>query len=298
MIESLLAGENPAKQDAAKPAAQTDEEAAIELAKAEQDGDKTTEDAPQTEDKLYKVKIDGKEVEVPINELVDGFQNKKVSTQRFMEAAEIKKAAEAELNQARTERQQYANQLRTFVGQLDGVLKEQDQLDLDSILERDPVEYMKQRNLYEKRQVARYQIATEHDRVMQQQQAENAKAQGEYLQRENQALLDKLPEWKDEAKAKVEKEALAKYLIEAGKSKDDVQSLANHVDVILFHKAQKYDALIARAKEAAKKVAPLPKVERPGTAESTKPDGRTAAMQRLSKSGRVEDAAAVFADLL
>ena len=60
-----------------------------------------------------------------------------------------------------------------------------------------------------------------------------------------------------------------------------------------------YDQMIAKASAATKKVATLPqKVERPGVSEGPNNDKRTQAYQRLAKSGKVEDAAALFANLL
>jgi hypothetical protein len=59
-----------------------------------------------------------------------------------------------------------------------------------------------------------------------------------------------------------------------------------------------YDQMIAKASAAAKKVSTLPtKVERPGSGK-TGLDQRSSAFQRLTKSGSVDDAAAVFRSIL
>ena len=60
-----------------------------------------------------------------------------------------------------------------------------------------------------------------------------------------------------------------------------------------------YDQMVSKAQAAAKKVSTLPnKVERPGGGEPQNLDRRAASYQRLSKSGRVEDAASLIAGIL
>jgi hypothetical protein len=60
-----------------------------------------------------------------------------------------------------------------------------------------------------------------------------------------------------------------------------------------------YDQMIAKASVAAKKVAAAPqRVERSAGGESNALDKRTAAFQRLQKTGRPEDAAGLFAQFL
>lgn len=66
------------------------------LASAEESEDST----PQA--KLYKVKIDGKEVEVSEDELLTGYQSRKASQKRFEEGAKMKKYADQVLELTKT----------------------------------------------------------------------------------------------------------------------------------------------------------------------------------------------------
>ena len=69
--------------------------------------------------------------------------------------------------------------------------------------------------------------------------------------------------------------------------------------VVTARKAMLFDQMVAKAQAAEKKVATLPtKVEKPGSGSAPSLDRRTAGYQRLSKSGRVEDAAGLIASLL
>lgn len=50
---------------------------------------------PTAQERRMKVKLDGKEVEVPESEVVANYQQRKIADQRFQEAAKIRKEAEA-----------------------------------------------------------------------------------------------------------------------------------------------------------------------------------------------------------
>ena len=255
-----------------------------------------SEEAPQT----FTVKIDGKEVEVSLDELKNGYQRQQDYTKKTMEVSESRKAAEAEISQARAEREQYAQALHQQQIILQSAMQEQQQIDWNKLLESDPMEYLKQQHLYQQRQAALNQMTAEAQRIEQIQQAEFAERAKLVLSEQQDKLLAKLPEWKDGEKAKAEKSALKSYLAENGFNNDEISALADHRSVVVARKAMLYDQMMSKAQAAAKKVDNLPsKVERAGAkSNSNALDRRNAAYQRLSKTGRVDDAAAVFASIL
>jgi hypothetical protein len=295
-------------------------EAAAERLAAEELAAKQAEtpepDAPdQTGADKIPVEIDGKVVELTKSEIAEHYKNglrQADYTRKTMEAAEVRKAAEAERSQALQERQHYSNQLNAIAQRLGAVLQEQSQINWQQLAESNPAEYIRQRHLFEQRQAAFQQAQAEQARVYQLQQAEQVESVRQYIAKQQQELLAKLPDWKDDKKAATAKQEIAKYLIETvGYAPEEVfpqqgadgriTSLGkiDHRDILLAHKAMLYDQLMSKAQAATKKVEKLPpKMERPGNGEAGKVDGRSAAMQRLSKSGSVEDAAAVFAQIL
>lgn len=253
----------------------------------------------QEEPQVFTVKIDGKEVEVTLDELKNGYQRQSDYTRKTMEAAEQRKAAEAEYQKARTERDQYAQKLSQDGALLTALLGEQQQTNWQQLLESDPVEYLKQQHLYQQRYAQLQQIQQEQQKVWELQQSEQARQFQSHLQSQHELLLDKLPDWKDEAKAKTEKAELKTWLAGEGFSEAEINSLADAKFVIAARKAMLYDKMISQAKAAAKKVQNVPqKVERPSTGQAPNLDKRSSAYQRLFKTGKVEDAAAVFASLL
>lgn len=291
-----------------EPAAETEEsidkvDTEIEPKKKEPDPVEQPNEQEEGDDAPITLEVDGKQVTLTKAELAEHYKNglrQGDYTQKTMALAEQRKAAEAETLKAQQERHTYASNLQKMAAQLEGALEEQGRIDWNALLESDPVEFLKQKHLYDQRQAALQHNQREQQSVAEQTQAENAKALRNHLATQQEQLLAKLPEWKDEKKAKSERDAIKSYLLEQGYDADAVAQISDHKAVILSRKAMLYDQMIAKAQVAAKKVQHLPtKVERPGTNTDRNPlDGRTQAMKRLEQSGSVEDAARLFAQLL
>ena len=283
---------DPEKQAAAEPAAAPPE---AQAAEAPQEAEAQAPEAEPT----VTVKIDGKDVEVPLSELKNGYQRQADYTRKTMEVSEQRKAAEAERAQALQERQAYAANLHRMQAQLEGALQQQQQTNWEELLQSDPVEYLKQQHQAQARQAQLNQVYAEQQRISALQQAEQAHVRQTYLAQQQEELLAKLPEWKDEAKAKAEKTALRDYLLESGYDRQTVETITDAKAVLLARKAMLYDQMVGKASAAAKRVSTLPtKVERPGTGDNPGLDRRSSAYQRLSKTGKAEDAAALFATIL
>jgi hypothetical protein len=254
-----------------------------------------SEEEPQT----FTVKIDGKEVQVPLSELLNGYQRQSDYTRKTMEAAEQRKAADAETQKAQQERVEYNSKLERMAVQLEGVLEQQSQIDWAALIESDPVEYLKQQQLFQQRQALYQQNMQERQQLAQQYQNEQAQAHQSYLAQQQEDLLAKLPDWKDDAKAAAEKTAISKFLQEQGFEAEDISSIADHRHVLIARKAMLYDQLMAKANVQAKKVQEAPqRVVKPGVTSNGTADGRTAAAKNHAKHGTVESAASVFAQYL
>lgn len=248
------------------------------------------------------VKIDGKDVVLTEAQIADAYKNglrQSDYTKKTMEAAELRRSSQAELERAQSERAAYAQNLERITMQLEGALGQQQQMDWNALAKSDPAAWVEQRNLYEQRQAAYQQAMQQRQAVASQIQAEQANQYQTFLQAQQQELLAKLPGWKDGAKAKAEREALKTYLKGEGFDDQSISGISDHRAVVMARKAMLYDQMVSKASAASKRVATLPaKVERPGVAEAPGNDKRSTAYQRLARSGRVEDAAAIFASML
>lgn len=295
-FNAILSAEEPPKSDpqanadSKQPAA--DPEIPLEM----------LEQPAEPEPEMVEVDVDGYKVSLP-KEKADKLQAERLMqadyTKKTMAAAEERKAAEAEIQRASQERQQYAQNLQRMQVQLETALQSQQQIDWEQLIADNPQEALRQQHLMQVRQAQLQQNYVEQQRVTQAMQAEQAQRFSQYLSAQREELLAKLPEWKDETKAKAQKAELADYLMKQGYDPQVIGNVSDAKAVVLAVKAMKYDQMVQKAQVAAKKVATLPtKVEQPGTGANPGLDRRTSAFNRLSKSGKVEDAAAVFASFI
>ena len=290
MDEPAPEAEEPKKEP--KPAAKTEAEPEPE-SEAEENAAEEGDDAPLT------IEVDGKQVTLTKAEIAEAYKSglrQADYTQKTMAVAEERKAAEAEAQKAQQERMTYAQNLQKMAAQLEGVLEQQNNIDWNALLEQNPVEFMRQQHLFNQRQAAYAQNQREQSALLEKAKAEQAKEHSSYIQRQQQDLLAKLPEWKDEAKAKAESDSIKIYLKEQGYGDDDVKNITDHRAVLIARDAMRYRALVAKAQAAEKKVANVPtKVERSGVSSSDRDSsGKQAAMRQLARTNSVEDAARVF----
>ncbi|NDH54059.1 MAG: hypothetical protein EBY24_19230, partial [Betaproteobacteria bacterium] len=247
--------------------------------------------AAASDDPMVTVKIDGKDIEMPLSELKNGYQRQADYTRKTQDVAEIRRAATAEQQAANQERQAYAGNLQKMQAQLEGALEQQQNINWQSLIDSDPVEYLKQQHLYQQRQAAYQQNIEQQRQLATVLQAEQVQNYSQHLSAQQQALLAKLPDWKDEGKAAAEKAALRTYLLGQGYDEQAVSSVADARAVVMARKAMLYDQMLAKANTVTKRVSNLPsRTERPGAGVPQGLDKRSSAFQRLSKSGRVEDA--------
>lgn len=283
-------GEAPASPDAKAPPTELDIPEELDLKEPVPTEEK--EETPEA--KTYRVKVDGKEVEVSEDELLKGYSRNQDYTQKTMALAAERKQVQEVAQQVLSERQQYQSQLNQLTAALGDQLQQAP--NWEELLANDPVEYLKQQHLYNQRQAAYQNARQEQARFAQQTQEQQAQAAQERLVHEAEQLIAILPSWKDPEKAQAEKTAIAKHLIERGYTPEEVASLSDHKAVVIAREAMLYRQMMAKAKETTQAVSKLPpRMEKPGVSRPT--DGRTTDMQALRKSGKTEDAAALFAKM-
>jgi hypothetical protein len=253
-------------------------------------------------DDTITIRVDGKDVVLSKAELADNYKNglrQADYTKKTMATAEALKSAEAETVKAQQDRQNYANNLQRMAAQLEGGLQQQQNIDWNALLEADPVEFMRQQHLQTQRQAAYRENMGQQQQLRAQYDAEQATSQRSFLSAQQDELLAKLPDWKDPTKATEGKAALKSYLINQGFNEQNIDNIQDHKAVLLGRKAMLYDQMMDKARAASKKVQTLPnRVVRPGVTGNASTDGRSSAMQKLNKTGKVEDAAAAFASFI
>lgn len=260
--------------------------------------DEKAPDAEEAEDSTVEFEVDGKPVKLTKAELAEHYKNglrQKDYTQKTMEVSEARKTADAEIQRARAERENYAQQLNNFAITSESILAEQSKALTEDLLRADPVEYMALQRTFQERQANLAKAQQELTRINGEKQHEEAEAKGAYAREQLAKLHEALPDWKDTAKATAESNKIKEYLLSEGWTMHDVNNLADHRHVLAARKAMLYDSAMARAKETQARInkAP-PKVERPGSSPVAPTDGRTRLMKELSATGSKAAAAQLF----
>ena len=117
-----------------------DADAADEETQEEQ-SEEGEEPEEQEQPTVFTVKVDGKEVEVTLDELQKGYSRTQDYTRKTQQIAEIRKQVEVETEAVRAERAQYAQMLGALQAQLQGA---ETQIDWDRLYQEDPIEWVRQ----------------------------------------------------------------------------------------------------------------------------------------------------------
>jgi len=268
----------------------------------EEDGE---EEASQElpDDLTVKVKVDGEEMEVTLAELRNGYSRTSDYTRKAQALAEERKAFQSEAETIRQERAQYAELLPLLQQQL--MQQASAEPDWDSLYNEDPIEAARlERQWRKSREEQSYRlqaIQAEQQRLAQEAATDQARAIQAFVEAERAKLPDVIPEWKNQETMVREAKELRDWAIAQGLTEQEVDSLRQASHVALIRKAMLYDkgkTRVQQSKSAPKKSG---KVIRPGSSGS-QVDGRQTdvkrASQRLARSGRISDAAALLDKLI
>jgi hypothetical protein len=257
--------------------------------------DEDTEEQEQPQ--VFSVKVDGKEVEVTLDELQKGYSRTQDYTRKTQQIAEARKQTEAELQAVRAEREQYAQLLSALESQVQQVA--QPNIDWDRLYQEDPIEWVRQREVMRDNQDRAAAIQSEQQRLNQLSQQEQAQLMQQRLQHEQEALLAAIPDWKDPKKAQAEKALLVEFGQKVGFTPDELKNVVDHRAVLMLRKAALYDQMMSKRGNIKPVTNNGPRPAKPGAAgRVSNTTEAVRAQQRVAKTGRVDDAANAIFQLL
>jgi hypothetical protein len=257
--------------------------------------DEDTEEQEQPQ--VFSVKVDGKEVEVTLDELQKGYSRTQDYTRKTQQIAEVRKQTEAELQAVRAEREQYAQLLSALESQVQQV--GQPNIDWDRLYQEDPIEWVRQREVMRDNQEKAAAIQSEKQRLSQLSQQEQAQFMQQKLQHEQEALLAAIPDWKDAKKAQAEKALLVEFGQKIGFTPDELKNVVDHRAVLMLRKAALYDQMMSKRGNIKPVTNNGPRPAKPGAAgRVSNTTEAVRAQQRVAKTGRVDDAANAIFQLL
>ena len=263
--------------------------------------DVSAEEAVEQEEEVeelprYRVKVSGEEVEVTLDELLNGYSRTADYQKKTQSLAEQRKAVEAErvkIEEAAKTRETYSQRLQV----IEQLLQQQAQgEDLSALKTEDPIAYAVAMAEKVEREKQLQAVQAERQRVQQEQQAHQQALLQKHIQGEQAKLMEAIPDFKDDVKAEVVRRDIRNYAKSIGFTDQELSQVYDSRAVLALYKAAQYDKLMANKGAATKKVAVAPKTIRPGTSnpQSSENEAVKKERARLRQSGNKKDAARLF----
>ena len=225
----------------------------------DQEGD---DEEVEEEVQLYKVKIDGEEAEVTLEEALSGYQRERTFHKRMNEVSQKSKAIEAESAETKRLRDQYAEGLQQLSQALQVPEPNWEELRRTKTNEEFAsihAEYQIQQNNLAK-------VQQQQQAIMSQQQAEAQAQYQNHLKTEFDTMLDKIPTWRDEKVREAERSKVISYAkSHMGYTDDEIAQASDHRAIVTLRKAMLYDELMGGKTQAKKKVKTAPKMVKAGS---------------------------------
>lgn len=268
----------------------------------EDDSEEVTQEL--SEDLTIKVKVDGEEMEVTLAELRNGYSRTADYTRKVTALANERKTLSAEVESIRNERAQYEQLLPALRQQLEQNVAAEP--DWDSLYEDDPIEAARLERHWRKSREEQTQkltaIQAEQQRLAQERAKEQQRAMAAFVEAERAKLPEVIPEWKNQEVLAREANDLRTWAVANGLTEQDVNSLQQASHIAILRKAMLYDKGVKTVAESkapsTKKVARIVKPGSSGTQVKTGATEVKRASQRLARSGRISDAAALLDKLI
>jgi desulfoferrodoxin (superoxide reductase-like protein) len=246
----------------------------------------------QEEEAKYEIKVNGKPVEVTLDELMSGYQRDSDYRRKTMELADERRLLEEEVNRAKSEsdavaklRQDYATRL----SEIENSMKPDANIDWARLYETDPDEYHRKKIEVENKSKALETIKAERQRAIQEQQQEQSKVFNQYLEQQKKLLADKEPEYVDPVKGEGLRKDMTSYLKKEGYSDQELNMMVDHRSFVIAKKAMLYDKMM-NSKISAKQSKTVPKMVRSGTQKTINKDSQQAEVVKISlKTNRIDE---------
>ena len=216
----------------------------------------------EEEVQLYKVKIDGEEAEVTLEEALSGYQRERTFHKRMNEVSQKSKAIEAESAETKRLRDEYARGLQ----QLDQALRVPEPNWEELRRTKTNEEFASIHAEYQIQQNNLAKVQQQQQAIMSQQQAEAQAQYQNHLKTEFDTMLDKIPTWRDEKVREAERSKVISYAkSHMGYTDDEIAQASDHRAIVTLRKAMLYDELMGGKTQAKKKVKTAPKMVKAGS---------------------------------
>lgn len=302
---SLLAPAQPVEEDVSEEDAeteteatapddvQTDAEAADTSDEAEEDhsdeDESESDDAGQEQPTTFTVKVDGKDVEVTLDDLKRSYSGNAYVQKGMQEAAQAKKEAQTILEALQAEQKRFMDFAQRI--QSEGFRAPPKAPD-PKMAQTDPIGYIEAKAAYDADWADYQSQQQEIQRYSQAQQAMTQEQRRAHLEEQARILAERIPGFADPEKGEAIRDGLRKTGEAYGFSADELGAIEDARAVQVLHDAMQWRQLQA-AKSAPKK--PTPRNVKPaGKRPEPQQLARARAIEQARKSGRLDAWASVL----
>jgi hypothetical protein len=279
-----------------------DDEPFEEELEAAEEEDEPQEDQVEEEEseqpQLYTIKVDGEDTEVTLEELQNGYSRQRDYTRKTQELAEQRKAIEAQQKEVSQKDEIYSQLLPKMEATLKGELGNEP--DWNALYEADPIAYVREKDVWNEKKQKLTAIQEEATRLQEESAAKQRKELEEFVQYGNQQLLQLIPEWQDNEVASKEKMSIRNYGVNVlGYTPQEMDSVYDYRVLLGLRNAWMHDKTLKATKVKPTEKKAVARTARPGTSnvpKTTTPVKK--ARQKLAKTGKVQDAAKLFEQLI
>ena len=244
-------------------------------------------------------KIDGKETQVPLSDVLKSYQLEGHVNNKSIELSKQKTQVEAKRNEWRQAAQSALQQHQAMANVAMQMLNHDfNRVDWNALRVQNPAEYAALQAEFGQRQQQIQGFLQQVTYQQQQEAQQQQQIQQQSLAQERQKLLDAVPEWRDNATFSKDREAISQYARNLGFQDAELNQIFDHRYMRVLHDAARFQALQAAKPEALKQVRQAPPMAKPGSRVDSNPSAakRQQVMDRLSRNPRDQDAQAAAFD--
>lgn len=308
--------ERPREDDAAQ--AQQNDAEQVRDAQADEQGTQKPDDAQQPEDTpqysslnemlaAHKIdpesvmglhvtaKIDGKEMQVPLSDVLKSYQLEGHVNNKSIELSNQKTQFEQERTQWQQATQQALHQHQAMGNLALNMLNhDYNRIDWNALRANNPAEFAALQAEFGQRQQQIQGFLQQVDQGRQQEEQQRQQAMRQALNQEHEKLLSARNEWRDPQAFSKARDQIAQYARGLGFQDAELSQITDHRIMLVLDDAARYRALQAATPQALKQVRQAPPMAKPGSRVDSNPSAakRQQVMDRLNRNPRDQDAQA------
>ena len=224
----------------------------------EGDTEEVEEEAPS----LYKIKVDGVEEEVTLDQALQGHMREKKFHKELNRLQDDRRSFESEKSETKQLQDKFKQGLMEIEKQIQVQEPNWDELRRTRSQEEFNAIYTD----WSIRQDQRKKVQSEIDQITKRESEENVIKFQQHMKNEFDNMLSKIPEWKSDKVMNNERKEVVDYAKSViGYSDDEIANAVDHRAIVTLRKAMKYDNLMKKKPNLVKKVKQAPKMVKAGT---------------------------------